>query len=81
MDAGMDFNEEALEALSDPAQTETELAEGFKKWLADLEGGALANINALLECDRGTAREKLWIRLRDEYENCLQGGLDGKGID
>jgi len=73
MNAGIDFNEEAVSALNDSQQTEAELAEGFKKWLADLEGGALANIDALLERDQGTEREEMWVSLRDDYAKLLAG--------
>lgn len=71
MNAGMDFNEEALEALNDPVQTEGELSEACQKWTADLLGGTITNINALLERDKGTEREALWREIRAGYEKVL----------
>jgi hypothetical protein len=79
MDAGMDFNDEALEALSDLLQqTESELIAACQKWTADLLGGAMQNLNSLLERDKGTAREEMWLRIRAGYEAELPGrGHDG----
>jgi len=71
MNAGIDFNEEAAGALSDPPQTEAEFAEGFQKWLADLEGGAIQNIDILINRDMNTEREGLWRELRAGYEKVL----------
>jgi len=79
MNTEIDFNEEAIRAFRDPIQqTESELIEACQKWTADLLGGAMQNLNSLLERDKGTAREEMWLRIRAGYEAELPGrGHDG----
>ena len=72
--------QEASDALSVPAQgTTAECLEAFRLWVADLKGGALENLDALIERDKGTAREAMWREFRAGYEKELaEGKCDGK---
>ncbi|MGV8059800.1 MAG: hypothetical protein AB2L12_17540 [Smithellaceae bacterium] len=68
----INFIEEAVQALNDPAQqSESDIAAAFEKWNADLKAGALQNLDALILRDRDTPLEKMWRTMREGYDQLL----------